>query len=429
MSGTTASEVKLKYVATLNDESLSEETDPDYEILYIDIGNVDSSGRIGDIASYRFEEAPSRARRRVRDGDVIISTVRTYLQAIAQVREPPQNVIASTGFAVVRPRRERLATEYCRYALREPSFLAEVERRSVGVSYPAINVSDFASIPVQVHSLPRQRGIADYLDHETARIDALIAAKERLLALLAEKRRALITSAVTRGLDASVRLRDSGVPWLGKIPAHWATVRLRFLSTRIEQGWSPQAENREPGLHEWGVLKLNAVCQGHFDDSAAKALPPEIEPLTNFEVHQGDFLVTRSNTPTSVGDACFVNGTRARLMLSDLIYRLTLRDDAVDGRFLAHYLTLPVGRSQIEMDARGTSASMVKISQDHIKNWLVPVPPIREQQALVDHLADEVEAIEIVRTTTKNTVSILRERRSALIAAAVTGQLDVGEAA
>jgi type I restriction enzyme S subunit len=116
-------------------------------------------------------------------------------------------------------------------------------------------------------------------------------------------------------------------------------------------------------------------------------------------------------------------------MLSDLIYRLTLRDDAVDGRFLAHYLTLPVGRSQIEMDARGTSASMVKISQDHIKNWLVPVPPIREQQALVDHLADEVEAIEIVRTTTKNTVSILRERRSALIAAAVTGQLDVGEAA
>lgn len=172
---------------------------------YVDISNVDSLGATGDIAIYRLEDAPSRARRRVRDGDVIISTVRTYLQAIAEVHNPPANVIVSTGFAVVRPRREVFDANYCKYAIREPEFLAEVERRSVGVSYPAINASDLGSIPVHVHPLSHQRAIADYFDRETARLDALMAAKNRLLGLLADKRHALITHAVTRGLDPMPR--------------------------------------------------------------------------------------------------------------------------------------------------------------------------------------------------------------------------------
>ena len=94
---------RLKYAATINDEALSEETDADYELQYVDIGSVDSLGNIHDIATYPFADAPSRARRRVRDGDVIISCVRTYLQAIAPVQDPPDNLIVSTGFAVVRP--------------------------------------------------------------------------------------------------------------------------------------------------------------------------------------------------------------------------------------------------------------------------------------------------------------------------------------
>ncbi|GIX39126.1 MAG: hypothetical protein KatS3mg128_0175 [Silanimonas sp.] len=96
-------ERRLKYAATINDEALSESTDADFELAYIDIGNVDSQGRVHDIVNYRFEDAPSRARRIVRNGDVIISTVRTYLQAIAPIENPPDNLIVSTGFAVVRP--------------------------------------------------------------------------------------------------------------------------------------------------------------------------------------------------------------------------------------------------------------------------------------------------------------------------------------
>lgn len=273
--------------------------------------------------------------------------------------------------------------------------------------------------------LKEQCAIADFLDAETARIDELIAAKENLLALLAEKRRALVTEAVTRGLDPDVPMRDSGIPWLGEIPAHWDAVRLRFLFDKIEQGWSPLAENRPPDEDRWGVLKLSAVSRGRFEEGAAKAMPPELEARAEYEVKPGDFLLTRANTPSSVGDVCYVETTRPKLMLCDLIYRLSLRDHLICGQYLSYFLVLPLGRSQIEADARGTSSSMVKISQDHIKSWRVPLPPLTEQVAIVEQLSEASKAIAKMRSATSETIRLLRERRDAVIAAAVTGKLDL----
>jgi type I restriction enzyme S subunit len=417
-------EIRLKYVATLNNEALGEDTDPDYELQYIDIGNVDSSGHVHEVASYRFADAPSRARRRVRHGDVIVSCVRTYLQAIAPIENPPDNLIVSTGFAVVRPLEGRLRGGFCKYALREPRFLAEVERRSVGVSYPAINSTDLAAIPIPAPPDDAQLRIEKFLDRETARIDALIGAKQRLLDLLAEKRKAIIAAAVTRGLDPKVELRDSGVPWLGEIPAHWEAMRVRHLISSLDQGWSPEAENREPTIDEWGVLKLNAVSQGAFDPMAAKTLLARMAPRPDIEVDSGDVLITRANTPSLVGDACFVEETRPKLMLCDLIYRLRVDPERVDARFLVNFLVTS-GRPHPEMTARGTSNSMVKLSQEHIKDWWVPVPPLDEQRAIVDHIARETAKLDAVRAATERTIALLKERRSALIAAAVTGQLDL----
>ena len=159
--------VPLKYLATLNDDALGEDTDADYEIQYIDIGNVDSSGYIHKVVTYRFSDAPSRARRRVRNCDVIVSCVRTYLQAIAPIEKPAENLIVSTGFAVVRPRLGVLRAGFCKYALREPYFLNEVERRSVGVSYPAINTSDLGAIPLPAPSVAVQNVVEVFLDRET----------------------------------------------------------------------------------------------------------------------------------------------------------------------------------------------------------------------------------------------------------------------
>ena len=193
--------LRLKYAASINDDALGEDTKHDYQLQYIDIGNVYSSGSVEEPVAYQFKDAPSRARRRVRDGDIIISSVRTYLQAIAPIRNPPANLVVSTGFAVVRPSPDFLDPRFAGHALREPSFLAEIEKRSVGVSYPAINPSDLADISIPLPPLSEQRAIADFLDRETVRLDGVTKEIQDTVTLLKERRAALIAAAVTGRID------------------------------------------------------------------------------------------------------------------------------------------------------------------------------------------------------------------------------------
>ena len=190
---------RLKYQVTINDETLPETTDPDYELLYVDIRSVDPTQGIVQKEQMVFENAPSRARRNVKDGDTIVSTVRTYLRAISPVIEPEENLIVSTGFAVIRPK--KINQDYLSAAIRAPYFIEEVVSRSVGVSYPAINASEIGLISIPLPPLPEQQAIAAYLDCETAKIDTLSAKVGTVIEQLKEYRTALISSAVTGKID------------------------------------------------------------------------------------------------------------------------------------------------------------------------------------------------------------------------------------
>ena len=193
-------EVKpLKYSASINDEALPETTDPNLEISYVDISSVDPVRGIVASEQMVFEDSPSRARRIVHDGDTIVSTVRTYLRAIAPVRNPEPNTIVSTGFAVVRPR--GVAPAFMSYALREPGFVEAIVARSVGVSYPAVNASEIGTLSIPLPAEHEQDAIADFLDRETTRIDGMVAKVQTALERLQEYRAALITAAVTGKID------------------------------------------------------------------------------------------------------------------------------------------------------------------------------------------------------------------------------------
>lgn len=410
----TSAQTRLKYVATINDEALGEDTDADFEMQYVDISNVDSSGAIGDLATYRFEDAPSRARRRVRDADVIISTVRTYLQAIAQVRQPPANLVVSTGFAVVRPRADVFDAQYCKYALREPEFLAEVERRSVGVSYPAINASDLANIPVHIHDVNRQRAIADYLDRETARLDALVAAKERVLGLLAEKRQALITRAGTRGLDPRVPLRDSGIPWLGEIPAHWETERARWLFRERDQRSETGEEDLLTVSHLTGVTLRSEKDVNMF----------EAETTEGYKIClSGDLVI---NTLWAWMGAMGVSPVNGIVSPAYNVYRPGPR---LEPSFVDALVRLPVFAQEVTRYSKGVWSSRLRLYPEGFFEVFFPVPSIDEQRAIVAHIAKETEKLDELRIATERTAVLLKERRAALIAAAVTGQIDVESAA
>lgn len=193
--------VPLSHVSTCNDESLPENYKKDREIKYVDISSVDYSSGITQSVEIIFGEAPSRARRLAKHGDVVISTVRTYLRAIAAVEEKHKDYVFSTGFAVLRPRPNEIHKSFLRWALLSDSFINSVEENSKGISYPAINSSELVKLKIVLPPFPEQQAIASLLDHHASLIDKKIALLVEKNNLLSDQRKSLIFEAVTGKLD------------------------------------------------------------------------------------------------------------------------------------------------------------------------------------------------------------------------------------
>ena len=294
-----------------------------------------------------------------------------------------------------------------------------------GGGQPNLNAEKIKAHYIPRPSLSEQRAIANYLDHETVKIDKLISAKERLLDLLTEKRQSLITNVITCGLNPDVPMRDSGIEWIGNIPQHWEVEHLKYHIAKIEQGWSPQCDNFPADEDEWGVLKVGAVNAWEFNPDENKRLPTDLKPLTEYEIKPGDILISRANTTELVGSAALVDQVRSKLILCDKLYRLKMYGNRLYPEYLVFYLRSIAGRFEFERDATGASNSMQNISQEIVTNLWIPIPPIDEQNQIVDHIKANVLKLDNLTVAAKRTIELLQERRTALITAAVTGQIKV----
>lgn len=184
---------RLKNVVECNAKSLGENTPKDSIIKYVEISDVDHVHGINNIQSLMFGEAPSRARRITQKGDIIISTVRTYLKAIAKIED--DDIIVSTGFAVLHP--TKCNGEYLAYYILSESFINRVEMLSKGTSYPAINASDLVSINVLIPPLPEQHAIATYLDDKCTKIDTIVSNLNKQISRYGDLKRSLIDEVIT----------------------------------------------------------------------------------------------------------------------------------------------------------------------------------------------------------------------------------------
>lgn len=191
---------KLKYKTIINKKKLEDDINPNYVINYLDISNVDSSGNILDIEEQIFEDAPSRARRIPRSEDTVLSTVRTYLKAIAYLENIPGNLIVSTGFAVLEPIKS-INSKYLFYSTSSEVFIQNVIAYSKGVAYPAINPTELGQIPIIMPPLPEQTTIVNFLDKATTKIDKTIQKIEEKIKLLEEYKKSLIHHVVTGKVD------------------------------------------------------------------------------------------------------------------------------------------------------------------------------------------------------------------------------------
>ena len=187
---------KLKFVANFNQNTLPEDTDGQFELKYIDIGNVSSVDGIKEIQYFNFSNAPSRARRIVKYGDIIVSTVRTYLRAITSIKEDYDNCICSTGFAVITPK-DNFQQDFVVYAIENESFIAQIIANSQGISYPAINVSQLENLKLAFPSVKEQKEIVDFLKTKLLEIDSIINKKQNIIQKLDTYKKSLIFECVT----------------------------------------------------------------------------------------------------------------------------------------------------------------------------------------------------------------------------------------
>jgi len=422
---------RLKYCATINDEALAETTPADYELEYVDIGGVSAVEGITATEQFIFENSPSRARRRVRHGDTIVSTVRTYLRAIAPIKNPPDNLIVSTGFAVVRPR--KVDSSFLAYSLRESSFVESVVARSVGVSYPAVNATEVGGICSPLPPCTEQQAIAAFLDRETAKVDWLVAKKQELIEKLKERRTALISRTVTRGLPPAAaraaglnshpKLKPSGIASIGECPASWNVtplMHLTDLNRQVMYGIVLPGPDVDEGVP---IVKGGDVKPGR--------LAAEFLCKTTFEIEMG-FVRSRLKG----GDIVFsIRGTIGEVALvPDALEGANITQDVarvaprkgIDVRWLSYALRAEPIVSPLLSLSLGAAVRGVNIRD--LKRVRICCPLAKEQRAIADHLDRETAKFDRLIEKVAAAVAKLQEYRAALITAAVTGKIDVRKA-
>jgi type I restriction enzyme, S subunit len=338
-------------------------------------------------------------------GDVLFGKLRPYLAKAFLAQEAG---LCTTELLVIKPG-EKLDERFLLNIVLTQEFIGQANAATFGTRMPRADWDTIANILIPIPPLNQQRAIADYLDRETARLDELIAAKQRLLELLAEKRSALITHAVTRGLNPSAPLRDSGVPWLGEIPAHWEVEVARRLFTEIDQRSVAGEEELLTVSHLTGV-----TSRAEKDVNMFRA-----ESLEGYKVCMpGDLVI---NTLWAWMGAMGVTFQHGIVSPAYNVYRPA----SYDPKYLDFLVRIPVFATEVTRFSKGVWSSRLRLYPEDFFEVLMPVPPLEEQQEIADYLGQAISKLDLLASSAQETIDLLQERRSALIAAAVTGQIDV----
>jgi type I restriction enzyme S subunit len=378
-------ETRLGDIVSINPEAVDIRFDR--EIQYIDLSAVSATGGINRSAVTRLllSAAPGRARRITRADDVLVATVRPYLRGFAAVPGDLDGAVASTGFAVLRAIPEVAIPGFVWLLVTTDAFVEGLMRRATGSNYPAVRPADVAEQPVVLPPLAQQRRIVD-----------VVGAIDKFALAAADN--------AARAADLRSALREV------LVDVDSVTRRLDEVVAGIEGGVSPVTEGRPPLGGERSVLKLSAVRAGKFVPTEAKAVALDVKLPQRAMVREGDVLITRSNTPETVGMVCFVESAPDNLYLSDLTLRLHPRD-GVDPAFLAEALNTRSVRREIVSSAKGTSGSMRKISRETLRRIEIRLPAALEGQI---RIAAILRAASDVATASERLQRQLRSLRAEL---------------
>ena len=396
----------------------AELTDPNLP-RYIRITDVREDGRLREDTFRTIPEDVARPYL-LEDGDLLFARSGATVGKTFRF-EPSWGRAAHAGYLIRARLKSACNSRFVQYFTTSRGYWDWLRRNFIQATIQNVSADRYANLEVPLPQLREQRAIANFLDREAAKIDVLVARKERLIELLQEKRTALITRAVTRGLDRNVPLRESGVEWLGKIPAHWKVAPLyaryevalgKMLDAKRDTGDSSGRYLRNVDV-QWDFINVEDLPEMDF-------LPAERD---RYMLRPGDLLVCEGG---EVGRTAVWSGELNECFYQKAIHRVRPWLDSEIPRFF-YFLMYALAKRGI-FTAGGNPNTIDHLTAVQLRHYRIPFPTTNEQRAIAAFLDGETARIDALIVKIRQAIDCLKELRTALISAAVTGKIDVREA-
>lgn len=351
-------------------------------------------------------------------GDIIVVRSGAYTGDSALIRA--ENIPAIAGFdMIVTP--SDVDNSFLQYALLSTEVKTfQLDLLQARAAQPHLNAQELGGCLLPLPSLPEQRAIAAFLDRETAKIDALVAEQRRLIALLAEKRQAVISHAVTRGLNPDARLKPSGIDWLGDVPEGWEVVPTGYRY-EVQLGRMLN-EERTSGADPRPYLRVADVQWGRINTADLPVMDFPREARERYRLRSGDLLVNEGGS--YVGRSAIWQGELEECYYQKALHRLRPRDVEKDTAEFFYYVMDVATRRNVFV-ASGNQTTIDHLTAEQLRAHRFAFPPLAEQRHIAQHLEKELPNLDSLTDAATTAITLLQERRAALISAAVTGKIDV----
>lgn len=318
---------------------------------------------------------------------------------------------------------------YFHHLLRSPAYKARIKAVSTGVveSRLRLYTDDLYRLEALVPPLPEQAAMVRFLDHADRRIRRYIRAKQKLIKLLEEQKQVIIHRAVTRGLDPNVRLKPSGVGWLGNVPDHWEVARLKDAAA-VQTGLTLGKNYGGVVTESRPYLRVANVQVGRVDLSHVKRIDVPPDEARGATLRAGDVLMTEGGDIDKLGRGCVWRDEIPGCLHQNHVFAVRCRERILAPEFLVGLMASQHGRNYFQMKAKQTT-NLASTNSTTLRAFPVVLPPLAEQQAILDSIGRQTTGIERALRDAEREITLLREYRTRLIADVVTGKLDVREAA
>ena len=401
--------VKIKHIATL----VTEKSTPESDAIKISPENVESkTGKILDLSS-----AYDSIGVKFQAGDVLFNKLRVYLSKVVFAEWSGYSL---GELIVLRPSVQDTG-KYIFYLMLSCRFIEYCDSISYGVKMPRTSVDDILTSKIPLTSYQEQAQIANFLDHKTQQIDELIRAKEQKVELLGEYRASLIQQAVTKGLDANVEMKQSGLEWIGKIPKHWKVRKLKYIAKIVPSYVDKLIYPDEIPVSLCNYTDVYYNDYITIDTILAKGSCNQSEYSRSFLRKEDIIITSDSETPDDIGVPAYVKDNLDNVVCG---YHLAIiKSITCLGEFVFRFIQSNSTKEYFGLNSNGiTRYSLKKAS---IENLLVPLPTESEQFQIAHFLNRKTRQIDELRSNEEQTIKLLKEYRQSLISAVVTGKIDV----